>query len=304
MPMPPMPPMMMPMMPMMPMDPCGTGAGGQWGANTTGTTSTSTPNGACPNNNFGQPTSDYFNTPNFDFSIPSSSISDLFGDTNTNAGDYAKPKFAVSSSTGAATTFVGGQVFGLTGGISGDLRIFGTAVTAFVSNRDAQNNTQVSGFYGADAATQAAAVTVVAKMCKERPWATNFLSFIVPASFFDSICVLRGFQVGTPPPPKKISTSTGTSSKPVTPPKPYVPPKVDIWAVPDAVRSGFRTSIFWESRGVESCVVASADGSFSQTALSGHAPSAPLSSAMTFTITCQTATSTPVIGQVTVSMVQ
>ena len=307
MPMLPMLPMPMPMpdMPMMPMD-CGSGFGGTSGVDTTRNSTTSTSTQACPNA-YTPPPSDYFNntgyTPsNFDFTPSSSSISDLIDTTNTGS----PTKFAVASSTGSNTTFVGGQVFGLTGGISGDLKIIGTAVTAFVSNRDALNNAQVSGFYGQTAPTQAAAVQVVTMMCRTRPWSSNFLSFIVPATFFDSICTLRGFPVGQPV-AKKAATSSGSSSPKAKttapPPKPYVKPKVDVWAVPESVRSGFRTSIFWEANGVESCVVVSSDGTFSENSLSGHAPSMPLTAATTFTMTCQTATSTPAIDRVTVNIV-
>ena len=308
MPMIPMLPMPMPMdMPMMPMD-CGSGFGGTSGIQTDhSTTSTSTK--ACPNaytppsyNDFNN--SGNFTNPTIDFTPSSSSISDLIDTTNTGS----PTKFAVASSTGNNTTFVGGQVFGLTGGISGDLKIIGTAVTAFVSNRDAQNNAQVSGFYGQTAPTQAAAVQVVTTMCRTRPWAANFLSFIVPATFFDSICTLRGFPVGQATSKGKTKTSSPSSSTSKTktvasPPPPYVKPKVDVWAVPESVRSGFRTSIFWQASGVKSCSIVSADGLFAENSLSGHSASAPLTGATTFTMTCQTATSSPVIDRVTVNVI-
>lgn len=312
---------MMPMLPMpmsmpmdMPMD-CGSGFGGTSGIDPSrnSTTSTSTPQ-TCPNaytppsynDPFSNNPSVDFTNPSIDFAPSSSSISDLI---DTGGAGGQPTRFAVASSTGGNTTFVGGQVFGLTGGIAGDLKIFGTAVTAFVSNRDAANNAQVSGFYGQTAPTQAAAVQVVTTMCRLRPWSTNFLSFIVPASFFDSICTLRGFPVGQPaakPVVKTTTTSSGTSAKPATqtpPPAPYVKPKVDVWAVPESVRSGFRTSVFWQASGVSSCAIVSADGLFNETGLSGHSASAPLTSATTFTMTCQTATSSPVVDKVTVDVI-
>lgn len=292
----------------MPMD-CNSGFGGTSGIDK-GTTTSSTSSQACPNAytqssygdfNYNNNTGDNTNTT--DFTPSSTTISDLIDTTSNNNG--SPTKFAVASTSGGNTTFVGGQVFGLTGGISGDLKIIGTAVTAFVSNRDAVNNAQVSGFYGRSAPTQAAAVQVVTMMCRTRPWASNFLSFIVPATFFDSICTLRGFPVGQPA-AKGGSKTTGVGGKSKTtppPPPPYVKPKVDVWAVPESVRSGFRASIFWQASGVKSCTIASADGLFSESSLSGHAASAPLTNATTFTMTCETATSSPVVDRVTVNVI-
>ncbi|MBV9159462.1 MAG: hypothetical protein JO019_02600, partial [Candidatus Kaiserbacteria bacterium] len=144
----------------------------------------------------------------------------------------------------------------------------------------------------------------------------NFLSYIIPPSFFDGLCNLRGYQVGALPAPAPVATTspvqvqltqTSDNAKPVvvtpitvTKPAatttkttsknatttPTVEPKADIWAVPPSVSLGARTSIFWNTQGVTSCTETSPDGSFSHDSLSGGASTVPITAATTFTISC------------------
>lgn len=55
-----------------------------------------------------------------------------------------------------------------------------------------QNNT--GSFYGAAVSVQDE--TVLGRLCSSRPWANSFVTSIIPASFFDSLCVSRGYVPG------------------------------------------------------------------------------------------------------------
>ena len=81
-----------------------------------------------------------------------------------------------------------------------------------------------------------------------------------------------------------------------------IKPEAHVWAVPARVSVGSRTSIFWNSKGVESCIVMSPDGSFSEVGFSGGASTVPLSGATIFTISCVVADSESVTDYVTVEL--
>jgi len=209
----------------------------------------------------------------------------------------------------------------ISGGPGGDLQIGGNGATFSSSNRDFQNNTAVSGFFGANTTVGAGPQSVAAWLCHTRPWANSIFSRIISASFFDSLCAKRGYQVGMPPAPPRpvapvltqtpVRAATKPAAKPATAPTvqtptppavPAVPPRVQIWAVPASVSIGSRTSIFWSARGVASCIETSPDGSFHQTTLSGGASTVPLTSATTYTISCLTPDGTPATAFFTVKM--
>lgn len=194
-------------------------------------------------------------------------------------------------------------------GVSGDIQYSNDSVTVLVNNVDQKSGTQVAGFYGTDAGGQP--TSVIATMCQARPWATNFLSFIIPSSFFDSLCQLRGYKVGTPAAPApavsshpsaEVVTHAQATTTAATSTGPYVPPEADIWAVPAAVPLGSRTTVFWNAKGVVSCTETSPDGSFSQSTLSGGAATVPLSGATTYTISCITPSNDHVTNYVTVNL--
>jgi hypothetical protein len=190
-------------------------------------------------------------------------------------------------------------------GVSGDLKAGGTGATAYVGATDAESNASIAGFYGAGSGGSQA-LGLIATWCRTRPWATNFLSKLIPPSFFDNLCAARGYQVGEPqtpgaayvPPVKKKPSSTPVA----TSTGPTVAPKVDIWASPASVSLGGRTSIFWNTRGVKSCKETSSDGSFNQTSLSGGAATVPLTGATTFTISCETPDGSKAENSVTVNL--
>lgn len=194
-------------------------------------------------------------------------------------------------------------------GFSGDIKLLNAGGTVFGGSRDTVTNTVTTGFFGADT-LGAQPQSVVGNLCKNRPWASNFLSYVVPATFFDSLCSLRGYTVGTPAPAQTTTVTVvqsapqQTGATPAAPTKPVstVEPKVDIWASPATVPLGSRTLIFWTSQGVEQCTEASPDGNFSQSTFSGGASTAPITGPTTFTISCLTADGTPITDNVTVNI--
>src|SRR3989344_5835370 len=192
-------------------------------------------------------------------------------------------------------------------GTRGDIVVTDSGATIVAQARDPQANTEVAGFYVSDT-FGAKPQGIVAGMCQNRPWAGSIVSYVIPPSFFDSLCAWRGYQVGTPAPPAQpviqqttfAPTPTPTTSAPTT--VSTVAPQVDIWAVPAKVPLGTRTSVFWNSAGVASCTISSPDGSFNENTLSGGAATVPLSGPTTFTISCLTAGGTPVTDYVTVQL--
>ena len=200
-----------------------------------------------------------------------------------------------------------GQQVNLQSGTRGDIVVTEGGATIIAQARDAGANTEVAGFYGSDA-YGGQPQGIIAGMCKNRPWANSVVSFVIPPVFFDGLCAWRGYQVGAPAPPSPPVVEQTTPKTPPAPAltpqatTPTVPPQVDIWAVPEKVPLGTRTSIFWNTKGVESCSITSPEGSFNENTLSGGAATVPLSGVTTFTISCLTAGGTPVTDFVTVNL--
>jgi len=242
--------------------------------------------------------------------------------TNTNTDTNVSDILNSTTTTDTATTVATGTAIivstssvlvptnatvGLIPGISGDIKILGNGATILAGSTDVTSNTTVAGFYGADT-FNSQPLGLVANLCISRPWATNFLSAIIPPTFFDGLCSLRGYQVGQPQPAASAPAVSFTQSAPQTAAAPVatttsdVQPKADIWASPASVTLGSRTSVFWDSQGVTSCTETSPDGSFSQATLSGGASTVPITGATTFTISCITADGSHVTDDVTVNL--
>lgn len=203
-------------------------------------------------------------------------------------------------------------------GLRGDIQLIQTGGTVFAGTRDLSKNTEVSGFYGSYTFSNQPE-GVAARLCTNRPWAGGFLSYVIPETFFDSLCTSRGYQVGissAPPAPttvtvtqtpvqviKKTSTPTKPAvAKPAATTTPASTSRARVWAVPAAVPLGSRTSVFWSAQGVTECKITSPDGNFSQSSLSGGASTAPITAPTTFTISCLTADGTPVTNYTTVTV--
>ncbi|OGG79732.1 hypothetical protein A3A39_04360 [Candidatus Kaiserbacteria bacterium RIFCSPLOWO2_01_FULL_54_13] len=194
----------------------------------------------------------------------------------------------------------------LPSGREGDIVVSDTGATIFARARDAEQNTESAGFFGVDVLVGKVQNAIV-NVCKSRPWAGSFVSYLIPPSFFDDLCAWRGYEVGILPPPVELPATTVKKSAPSPAPPPSAPqpssePKVDIWAVPATVALYARASVFWNTKGVESCTIRSADGSFNESKLSGGAATVPLSSATTFTISCLTPDGKSLTDSVTVNL--
>jgi hypothetical protein len=212
-----------------------------------------------------------------------------------------------------STTTLGQVQFSAIPGVTGNVVFGSDGATAYAT--ESSGNTEVSGFYGSDT-FGGQPQNIFAQICQSRPWAGNFLANIIPPSFFDGLCQWQGFQVGAPQqvtqsqvvleqgavqqqsaPQQKAPTQTTPSAA-----APSGPSQVQIWAVPNAVPLGGRTSVFWNTQGVTNCTETSPDGSFSQNSLSGAAATVPLTAATTFSISCLNASSTPVTDYTTVTI--
>lgn len=228
---------------------------------------------------------------------------------NANTSDTLNRQLNARVSTSTPTTtrtiLTQGVQGALISGIRGDMQVFGNGVTILAASVDASGNSSTAGFYGASSVTGQPVNTIV-NLCKGRPWSKHMLSYALPPTFFDSLCIMRGYSVGTAPaaaPSVKIVQKVATSSAATTT-APVLPPKVSIWSVPPTVPLGSRTSIFWTSQGVKDCTITSPDGAFSQTAPAGSASTVALTKTTAFTIACVAPDGKPFTDSVTVNLSQ
>jgi hypothetical protein len=231
--------------------------------------------------------------------------------TNTNTNTVTTTgTTATSSGVSIAGTGFPVSLNPLSSSASGDILLNPFGATILAGKTDLQSNTTVAGFYGSDTFGQQQPQGLAAALCQNRPWASSFLSVVIPSSFFDDLCTWRGYQVGNPAPvaqpvlqqtPVQHADTTPTSTTPVAT-TPAVPPQVDIWAVPSSVPLATRTTIYWNTQGVTNCSVASSDGNFNQNSLSGGAATVPLTAATTFTITCKAPDGSDVTGSTIVTL--
>ncbi len=229
--------------------------------------------------------------------------------TNQNINVLRTPGAGQQQTTPPVGGTLAGRAVSLQSGTQGNIEIRGEGATVIANARDVQANTEVAGFYGGDTFGTTEPQGIIAKMCRSRPWASAVISFIIPPSFFDSLCAWRGYQVGIPVPSQAqqavITQQAGparNTTQPTSTAPSVIPPEVDIWAVPAKVTLGGRTSIFWNTKGVASCNETSPDGSFNENSLSGGASTVPLSGPTTFTISCLTPDGKPVTDYVTVNL--
>ena len=193
-------------------------------------------------------------------------------------------------------------------GAFGDIVTTDTGGTIYAGSRDAGNNIEVSGFFGADSFV-GKMQGAVGNMCKTRPWAGSLVARVIPESFFDGLCSWRGYQVGTPAPPpltqpapRPTQKSKAATTSSAIPQPQAGEPRVDIWAVPESVSLGLRASIFWSTKNVDSCTVSSSGGNFNESKLSGGAATVPLTNDTTFTISCTAPDGKTLSDEVTVTI--
>lgn len=236
----------------------------------------------------------------------SDALNNLGGTTQTAGQTNA----TTTATTSSSAVLVPTNAANLLPGFRGDIQVLGSGATILGGQRDSSSNSETSGFFGVNTLGGQGGTGIVANLCQARPWASGLFSKLIPATFFDGLCSMRGYQVGAPQPvttapqvtvtqtkPKPVVTTTTAATSTST-----VPPKVDIWAVPAKVNLGARTSIFWNTQGVTQCTETSPDGSFSQTSLSGGASTVPITTATTFTISCLAPDGSHISDYVTVDL--
>lgn len=240
----------------------------------------------------------------------SDQILGVAGELPEEAAAMAEAATSTDETTAQAGAGLSGEQVALQSGTRGDIVVTDGGATIVAQARDVSANTEVAGFYGSDT-FGGQPKGVIAGMCQNRPWAGSIVSFVIPPAFFDSLCAWRGYKVGTPPAAPDAARASSEKAVPAAPPaqapapqpsEPEVPPQVEIWAVPERVPLGTRTSIFWHTKGVESCSITSPDGSFNESTLSGGAATVPLYGPTTFTISCLTPSGAPVTDYVTVQL--
>ncbi len=231
------------------------------------------------------------------------------GQSNTQSGSQN----SITNSQGQQTAIQGSlssQTVALNAdGTRGDIQITGTGATIFAGSRDVTGGTEIAGFYGGDTGGFGQPQGIAARLCLNRPWASSFVSYIIPSAVFDGLCSWRGYQVGFPAyttPSSSSGSQTTTFSTPTSIPSTQVfeviEPRAEIWSVPKNVTIGSRASIFWNTKDVQSCTISSSDGSFSESSLSGGAATVPIIDATTFTILCVTKNGTTITDEVTVGL--
>lgn len=266
--------------------------------------------------------------PNFipDISGPSGVSDDLLGalgsdDTNTTASGVSgvllqdpgtqtqvpantpANTLTNTSASGTQARTPTGPSTGLSPGLTGDVRLGSAGATIIANLREGLS--EVAGFFGGSTIGSSQSLSVLGKLCSTRPWAGGVISNLIPSSFFDGLCLWRGYSGSTPAPATQTTQTTRatTQSQPAAMPTSVqgaVNAKVDIWAEPASVRLGTRAYIFWNATGVVSCVASGP--SFSQKTLSGGASTVPISGPSTFKIDCLTSASTTVSDTTTVNI--
>ena len=253
-----------------------------------------------------------------DTNAPATGVSSLLGNYGADTGNL--------SNASANVPNIPPKLSGVQSGTWGDIQANASGATIIVGGHGADGRTGIAGFYGYDAVTDVTPQNLAKQMCAARPWGNLAATSIIQPSFFDSICVARGYkEVAVLPEMNNASAAAGnankntssvatsgtsnatkkviTTTEPSLPAGPvYVAPptSVLISAVPARVRIGARSTIYWNAKGVTSCAVSSPDGSFTENTLNGAASTVALYDNTEFTIVCWTQDGTSVSKSVTV----
>ena len=114
---------------------------------------------------------------------------------NTSDTDDGSATVQTDSKTSSGVSVDTSDVSQLSGE-RGDVRASDNEATFEAGVRDEEKNSEISGFYGFT--TRAIGqISVVERLCTSRPWANSFVSRIIPDTFFDGLCIKRGFDVAT-----------------------------------------------------------------------------------------------------------
>ena len=313
------------------------------------------------------------------------SLSDIVnGGTSEDSSGEESDSGSQDGNTGSAGsgTQVSGEDTATLSGERNEVRASDNEATLEAGVRDEEENSEVSGFYGFT--TRAIGqVSVVERLCTSRPWANSFVSRIIPETFFDGLCVKRGFDVtsseessgeGVQEPANITEVENQVKARIEEREKPNVSageagmlcepesarpgaditlsfscgdaeltgtagftvadatetsavvnpidtaqyaiacsdsrtyscivqvfdPRVAIWADPENVPLGTRTTIFWTTEDVGSCSVTGP--SFSETGEFGGASTVPINGSSEYSITCVAPDGTEITETTTVDL--
>ncbi|MEK7132997.1 MAG: hypothetical protein AAB830_02990 [Patescibacteria group bacterium] len=183
------------------------------------------------------------------------------------------------------------QIAPLPSGAKGGIQLTATGISIQAGVRDVSRNTESAGFFASNVPQNTQPQGFIERICLVRPWQSPLISYSIPASLFDNLCSSKGLRAGVlPGAAASVTVPVSTQPKAVAPTAtsttPSIALKADIWAVPVSVPFGARTSIFWNAKGVSSCVVSSPDGTLSEKSISGNVATAPLTGPTFFIISC------------------
>lgn len=243
-------------------------------------------------------------------SLSDSLLDALYGDGGGDSGGTSNVSDDLLDSEGTETGSGGGETSGGEGNATSSTGVTATSsstlspqtrgdivtgergATVVGGSRNEAENVEVSGFIGAGSGNLAQSKSLVGRLCESRPWATGFLANIITPSFFDGLCTWRGYHVGplaealkgVPAATKTVKIVSRKDDETNKPPVYTGEPEVDVWATPDTVPLGTRTSVFWVSENVVACTVKGP--SFEQNGISGGAATVPIAVDSTFTAVC------------------
>lgn len=93
-----------------------------------------------------------------------------------------------------------------------ETRTTGTTATFEAGVRDAESNSEVSGFYGNSVAEQPKEEnSLFSRLCTSRPWANGILSYIIGPDFFDGLCTRIGYEPGEVAQPQPTQDNGGAA---------------------------------------------------------------------------------------------
>lgn len=126
------------------------------------------------------------------------STDDTSGGTSGSSGDSTGGTSGsdAGGSTGSDGTgvVVSGDDATTISGERSEVRSSDNEATLEANVRDDEENSEVGGFYGFTSRA-VGQVSVVERLCTSRPWSNSFVSRIIPDTFFDGLCIKRGFDV-------------------------------------------------------------------------------------------------------------
>jgi hypothetical protein len=251
----------------------------------------------------------------------------ISGNTNGTAQNISGSLLgSVGTNTAHNIVSISAKPSGVESGTWGDIKATISGVTIIAGTHDSDGRAGTSAFYGYEPVAGIQPQTLARQMCSSRPWKDIADNAAAPPTFFDDICLARGYKTVVVPAPATASTTPGinmtdgsedvasssildtTSKETANTEKSLLSgpifvattPNIAIYAVPARVRIGSRSSIYWSAKGVISCVESSPDGNFSGDTLSGAASTVALYSNTEFTVTCVTPDGSSVSKSVTV----